>query len=218
MRAALPGSRAYLGAIISWPWLWLWAIALSSAFARGDGAWSRVNEKNGVLIEKRPVAGSPFYEHRATAHSHLAPAQIFAAITSRRLDDPHERKMVKKEIVLAETDHDRVLYQQIHTPIVSDRDCTVRMEWSADPAHNTWDMKFRVDNDAGPPLDKGFVRIPDIHGYWHLEAALDGTRVEYVIYSDPGGSVPAFLVRGPQADSTRDGVVKALAYAEAHAR
>jgi hypothetical protein len=187
------------------------------ATAGADGGWTLVNQKKAVTVEKRAVPGSPWNEYRATAHHPLPPERIFEVVRSDRRDDTRARRYVKRHEVLRENDRERLVYDQVATPVVADRDYTVRIQWSADRERRVYEVKFHVDNDAGPPPAKGFVRIPDIHGYWRIQAAPDGgSLVEYVVYSDPGGRIPAWIARGAQVDSTRDNVLDCFAYAETH--
>jgi len=56
-------------------------------------------------------------------------------------------------------------------------------------------------NERGPAPKSGYVRIPAIHAGWYVEPdGHGGTRLGYFAFSEPGGSVPAWLVRGAQAD------------------
>ena len=185
--------------------------------ARADDGWTIVNEKNGVTVEKRAVPGSAWNEYRATARHALPPERIFEAARAERRDDPRSRRYIKRYDVLRQSDQERLVYEQVAAPAISDRDYTVLIQWNADRARRVFEVKFRVANDAGPPPSKGFVRIPDIHGHWRIAAAPDGgSRVEYSVYSDPGGSIPAWIARGAQVDSTRQNLLDCLAYAEEH--
>ncbi|HEX8952443.1 MAG TPA: hypothetical protein VF945_11390, partial [Polyangia bacterium] len=59
--------------------------------------------------------------------------------------------------------------------------------------------------ELGPPPASGYVRLPLVRGSWHIEPAPDGgSNIAYRCYSEPGGAIPAFLVRGAQQDSTLD--------------
>jgi hypothetical protein len=183
--------------------------------ARADDGWRRVDEKKGITVEKRAVPGSPWNEYRASARHPLPPERIFEAARADHRDDPRSRRYVKRYQVIRETDHERLVYEQVSAPVVSDRDYTVLIQWSTDPARRIYEIRFKVANDAGPPPVKGFVRIPDIHGYWRIEAAPEGgSLIEYVVYSDPGGSIPAWIARGAQVDSTRNNVLDCFSYAE----
>jgi len=49
--------------------------------------------------------------------------------------------------------------------------------------------------EDGPPVQSGYVRVTAIHGSWTLVPTPDGgALVTYVVTSDPGGALPAWLV------------------------
>jgi ribosome-associated toxin RatA of RatAB toxin-antitoxin module len=53
--------------------------------------------------------------------------------------------------------------------------------------------------EDGPPPQDGYVRVTAIYGSWTLVPTRDGgTRVTYVVSSDPGGALPAWLVNRAQ--------------------
>jgi hypothetical protein len=54
---------------------------------------------------------------------------------------------------------------------------------------------FDLANERAPPIPDGVERMEALRGYWSLEpVAPDRTRIEYVLYTDPGGWVPSFTV------------------------
>jgi hypothetical protein len=56
------------------------------------------------------------------------------------------------------------------------------------------------------------VRLPKVTGSWRAEPdPAGGVNLTYRCYSEPGGSVPAFLVRGAQQDSLLKEFVRVLA-------
>jgi len=58
-------------------------------------------------------------------------------------------------------------------------------------------MTFEAANELAPPSPEGWVRISKLKGEWRFERGDDGrTKVTYVIFSDPAGSIPAFMVEG----------------------
>ena len=183
--------------------------------ARADGGWTRVDEDKGVLLERREVAGSSWHELRASARSPLPAAQVFAAVISNRQDDPKVKKTVKRYDVLREDASGRTVYEQVRAPLVSDRDYTVRIDWRGEGGHYL--VTFRLVNEAGPPPQPGFVRMPEVRGHWKIDAdPAGGSRVEYVVFSDPGGNIAAWIARGAQQGSTRQNVLDTLDYAAAH--
>ena len=51
------------------------------------------------------------------------------------------------------------------------------------------------------PVDPKLVRIPAIRGRWAVEPGdQGGSRLTYQSFSEPGGSIPAFMIHGAQLD------------------
>jgi hypothetical protein len=170
--------------------------------ARGEEAWRVVNERNGVTLERRAVEGSRYLEYRVHAHTTVsAPAaltRIWGGIGDER------SPTVKHRTVLHRAEDELVVYDQIHAAVVSDRDVTIRIRKSSD-GHGGFEIAFESATDMGPPPAAGYVRLPMVRGNWRIEPTADGgATIAYRCYSEPGGAIPAFLVRGAQQDSTLD--------------
>jgi hypothetical protein len=174
--------------------------------ARDDGSgWSRAAERDGIVLERHAVAGSSYFAYRARFDVALPPARAADEIW-RALRDGDMDSLKHREILRASGD-ELLIYDQIRTPVVSDRDYTIRVRRISDGS--TTQFRCESANELGPPPAKNHVRIPFIRAGW-MTAPGDGggTRVTYYAFSEPGGSVPAFLVRGAQqnrslADVTR---------------
>ncbi len=74
-------------------------------------------------------------------------------------------------------------------------------------------MKFEVANELAPPPAGGWVRLQRLRGEWRFARDGDDVTVEYVSYSEPGGTVPAFVSEGPRRRSEVDVVKRLLARA-----
>ena len=117
----------------------------------------------------------------------------------------------RKREVIRDTANERVYYDQVRTPVVSDRDYTIaiRAPSRPTPRASASQLIYETANELGPPVRPGFVRIPNIHGSWTAESdGKGGTRMTYLNFSDPGGSLPAFLAHGAQVDNVAATVVK----------
>ena len=109
------------------------------------------------------------------------------------------------------------MYQRIRAPVVSERDYTVLMHRDGDGQGGEARITFRLANEDGPPPARGVVRLSTLRGLWSVTPAADGgCDVVYSIHSEPGGNIPAFLVRGPYVDSARELVQDVLDWAESH--
>jgi len=172
--------------------------------------WEKVSDKDGVLVERRPVAGSPFAEVRATARSELPPSAIFETVWNHSEYTqfvPHLRRLD----ILSDTGDERVTYEQVSVPLVSDRDYAVRLHKRVDAAAQRYEIDFATANDLAPPSDGRHERVRSIRGSWLIEPGPGGAGsvVRYNVVSDPGGSIPAWIANRAQRDTVAE-LVRAM--------
>ena len=171
--------------------------ARADAAAANTAGWQVVTEHHGVTLYKRPVPGSSYYEYRARGHSPATAAQAVQRLWDGIAGE--HPPSIKQRTVVRKSADELIVYDQIHTPVVSDRDVTVRLRKRAEGAGFV--IVFETANDAGPPPSPDYVRLPVVRGVWRVEPdPKGGAFVSYRCYSEPGGSIPAFLVRGAQQD------------------
>ncbi|MCU1276814.1 MAG: polyketide cyclase / dehydrase family protein [bacterium] len=193
----------------------LLVVLLVAAVQFGDvdarDGWAAYGTRDGVTLERRKVDGSRYYEHRAWVDVEGVPperaaTEIWKALRGGDMDS------LKHRDILAEREDELVIYDQIRTPVVSDRDYTIVETRRRDGANGKVRFECVTANDRGPAAAKGYVRIPLIRAGWSVEAdGRGGTRLGYFAYSEVGGSVPAWMVRGAQADRSMADVVRMVA-------
>ncbi|MFT5694793.1 MAG: hypothetical protein ACI9QQ_000768 [Myxococcota bacterium] len=97
--------------------------------------------------------------------------------------------------VIRESKGGVVGYNRIASPWpVSDRD-VVLVSSREDLADGSIHIKFRNTTDDAMPPNKDSVRMRHLFGSYLLTPVEDGTQVIYTVDSDPGGSLPGWLVR-----------------------
>ena len=181
----------------------LLAILLTAGAVPSEPQWRYDGATDGMRVELRAVPGSPFDEIRVTAISSASLQALCDAIFAKGLSGKAEGRFKRRDVI-KETDTDRWTYEQISVPVVSDRDYVMHVKLEQPASSGTCRVSFQTETEASHPPVQGFVRIPSIRGSWTLVPA-DGTvRVSYEVFSDPGGGVPAFLVRGKQRDAAVD--------------
>jgi hypothetical protein len=159
-----------------------------------DPAFEKFGESDGVTIEQRPVAGSPFVELRFSMVTDKTPKSLCDAAFGDGKFDPQEPDL-KARTILSESADERVTYEEITPPVVSNRDYVVRAKRSWEGA--ACRMAFESANELGPKPKDGWVRITKLKGFWLFEPVEGGkTRLTYVVFSDPAGAIPPFLVEG----------------------
>lgn len=179
----------------------LFASVAAGATVSADDGWRVLHERNGITLERRGVEGSRYFEYRVRAHTTVAPAVAVERIWSGIGDE--RSPTVKHRTVVRRSADELVVYDQIHAAVVSDRDVTIRIRKVSDG--DAYELQFASTSELGPPPAAGYVRLPMVRGSWRIEpAAAGGSNIAYRCYSEPGGAIPAFLVRGAQQDSTLD--------------
>lgn len=192
------------------------ALVLSLALAQfqldvfeNTAAFTEMDTKDGITLSKRPIKDSPFFEYRATSVSSYSVAQLCDATFewgSHEGDSPG----ISLFKVLEDGERQRVVYNQLTKPVVARRDYSLTIvQEPLDATHCR--IRFRTTNDKAPKAPDGFVRMEKLWGEWSFVASEQGTRISYILYSDPAGSVPAFLVHGGQSSATREALTIALA-------
>jgi hypothetical protein len=169
-------------------------------FERDDASasWRAHVTRAGVTIEKRSVEGSSFLEYRSVVSLPQDPAWVAEQVW--RAFREADMEGLKKREFLRVADDELLFYDQIKTPIVSDRDYTLLVKRIFDPARRRTQVRCWTANQLGPPVAKGYVRIPIIRAGFQVEPDGSGTRLTYYAFGEPGGLVPAWLVRSAQGD------------------
>ena len=186
------------------PWPFALAILTFAGQTVADEVWHGDGLVDGVQVEHRAVAGSHFDELRLSLVTTVSVEKLCAAIYPHALSTKLERNFKKQEL-LRETATERWTYEQIAVPVLSDRDYIVHTKVDVPASTGQCEVSFAsVDDPSRPPVE-GFVRIPVIRGHWNVFPLADGkVSVQYRIFSEPGGGVPAFLSRGGQRSTAVD--------------
>ncbi|MEW6432989.1 MAG: START domain-containing protein [Myxococcota bacterium] len=168
-----------------------------------------LGQSGGLALSGRAIAGSPFSEYRVVTDTPYSVAQLCEHIYEWGTKGTNHPG-VKLHKVLTDGADRRVVYDQLEQPVVANRDYALTVVRERVP-EGECRIRFWVTNDVAPAKPDGFVRIEKLWGSWRFEP-LDGgkARLTYTLFADPGGSIPAVLVHGPQKTAARESVVAAL--------
>jgi hypothetical protein len=172
--------------------------------ADSSPAWRPDGIYDGVRVDRRDVSGSSFDELRLSIFSSSDMQRLCDAVYPPRLSTRPERHF-KKQVLLRETPTERWTYEQVSVPVFSDRDYVMHAKLEQPASSGHCSVAFQTEDDPAHPPVPGVVRIPVIRGHWDIFPVAPGKlSIQYRIFSEPGGGVPAFLARGGQRSAAID--------------
>lgn len=181
--------------------VFLWGIRIAHA-----DDWKLIDDDRGVTVEQREVPGAAYGEIRVRASSKLTPEQVFETIWKHH-EYPQFMPNLKHLKIVKEQSDVRWVYQQVSVPVVSDREYTLRVTRQLDSESHVYQAQFETDHPAGPPPNPDFTRVKLIRGSWTVEPKEGGgTDLTYRIFSDPGVSLPRFVIENAQKKATANAV------------
>lgn len=161
--------------------------------------WTPYKVQHCIAVQRRSVPGSRFFEYRAVVFAPLAPETVLEQTWRHMIEG--RPPLLKQRQVLKQDPDEIILYDQLKTPMVSDRDYTLMVRRQTDASRRRYQVAFATANELGPPLTPKHVRIPVIRGRWVVEPdEQGGSRLSYQSFVEPGGSLPSFLVHGAQLE------------------
>jgi hypothetical protein len=178
------------------------ALLASSSSSAAEGQWeeSATADIDGqrLVISSRSKPGSEVKEVRGIGVFD-APAWVVKNV----IDDVGRYKefmpYTVESVIISTNPGSVVSYQRLDTPVVDDRDYTIKIfDESREDVDGRviWKVRWTEANALGPPVKAGVARVGVNEGYWILEEKDGGARTKatYYVYTNPGGSIPTFLV------------------------
>src|SRR2546427_1635009 len=141
--------------------------------ACADEAWQRVADSDGIVIDRRAVDGTAIHEVRATAHSPLPPSAIMATLWKHE-DYVQFVPYLKRLDVLRDDGDTKLIYEQLHVPLLKDRDVTLRVTRTFSSETGGYEIASVAVADEGPPERGAHVRVRTSASRWRLAAAAGG--------------------------------------------
>lgn len=174
-----------------------WTLLAAWPGAAQSGTWEVIEERDGIVVSRRPVPDRAFPQLRAVGEVRGTPYEILAVL----LDVPaHVGWLpdcrVSKTLRQPGPWH-YVIYTRTDAPWpVSDREAVIENEVIfLDPPSK---VKVKFDAIDAPEVarGRGTVRMKSLSGFYSIEA-IDDERslVHYEIDADPAGTLPAWVIR-----------------------
>jgi hypothetical protein len=157
--------------------------------------WKEEANSPGLIIYSRTRAGSTLKEFKSVGKID-APSSVVFAVLHDVEAYPSFMPFTLECRVLKQVGDCTIAYQRLELPMVSDRDYTLRSEYSETAARDglIYHIRWEPANDLGPAEKPGVQRVKVCEGEWLIEPDGQGsTRATYLIYTDGGGVIPAFI-------------------------
>lgn len=158
--------------------------------------WSLDNNSNNIQVYTRSVPGSNIKEVKAATEINATPEKVFALLLDSDKFVEFMPYIDEARTVARESPDVWYLYQRIPPPLISERDYTLRHQKLVDTQRGHYELRWDAANDHGPTAKVGVVRVELCTGSYILDG-LDGgtrTRITYQLHTDPGGSLPKWIV------------------------
>ncbi len=177
------------------------ALTLAGA-ARADLGWDVLYEQDGVTVSEWPVRGRDLPDFRGEVELEADVFDVLAVI----IDVPAQTQWMwqcrESRVLAVESDSAKHVYQvlDLYWP-AADRDVVLRSEVQVLGSRELAVRFVSRDDPAAPPVPD-LVRMPHLAGEFLLGARdATHTSVTYTVSADPGGSLPALVVRRTVRDS-----------------
>lgn len=168
-------------------------------------SWDLAKDKNGIKVYTRKMAGNTLKDFKGKVTIKASAEKVAAVI--KDIDNYEDWMPGCSDSRILKQDGNTVyqyFVQDAPWP-VSDRDCVTKCTIT-----ESGDGSYRFDiveanSFSGAPSKGSNVRIPSINSYWKVTPNGDGSSsVEYFANSDPGGSLPDWLVNSAVVDQPFD--------------
>jgi uncharacterized protein YndB with AHSA1/START domain len=183
------------------------ATDLPQELTKSEVPWEVKAQTRGVTVHSRTREGSDVKELKTIGDIDAPPHAVYRVLTDlERYTDT--MPYTEEARVLAQEELDGKVkawhfYSVVNAPLVSRRDYTIRIADQSDWRDGTGFLKTYWNlSDRGPAPKDGVVRVKINEGAWVLEPIENGTktRATYFLMTDPGGSLPTWIVN--MANST----------------
>jgi hypothetical protein len=174
----------------SMSYIFLFVSAFSAPMANA-AAWEPEADEDGCSAEKRPVGN--LLEVRVRCQVPVLPQQL-ADILWNVQALTKVSKDIKSVEVLKTTDSEKVVYERLHAPLISDRDLVYAWQRSGEEALQVFQF-HAIPSAGGPPPNSDHVRMTDFRLSYTIEPEGRGSLMTYTTYADPAGNVPHWMAR-----------------------
>ena len=182
--------------------IWMLLCVSSLAQAAPPSGWELVGNKDGVEVARKTMEGSSLFAFRGESTQNVHISILASVLLNDAIGPEWVDLMIDSRLLHRDSDTTKVIYQSYGLPWpIQDRDYVLHQEANYDANTETFTLMFKSVDDAMMPGQECCVRAIAYRTFWRLQA-LGGnrTQVEVEVYTDPRGSLPAWLINLIQKD------------------
>ena len=181
--------------------------------AGGGPGWEAMDTREGVKVERKTMAGSPLFAFRGEGIFSAPIGQLVTVLKEPSIATEWVDLMTEHSVIRQVAEHKNLIYESYGLPWpISDRDYVMFETCGYDAENKVFTIDYESVEDAAKPPLGDHVRAVAFRTFWRLEMIDAGhTKVEVEVFTDPKGSLPAWLINLIQKDwpwKTIDGLVK----------
>ena len=170
-------------------------IALTAASASAQNDWKLSVDKEGIKVYTSIVPESKIKAVKVECDLNTTPSQLATVIMDINSATEWVYHVKSAKLIKQVSPSELYYYSEVSLPWpVANRDFVAHLTVSRDPATKV----ITIDGPAVQgyvPVKKGVVRVDNSFGRWVITpVGANLVHVQYVIHTDPGGSIPAWMV------------------------
>ncbi len=173
----------------------MWGVSTGFLANAGAEEWTLESNTNDIAVYTRPFEGSDINEFKGVATLNAGIEVLLALLQDVGAQTEWMERCLKSEIVEKINEFERIVYNVTDVPWpFSDRDVVVKQNVKVDKKGRLI-ISFSSTNSELVPVNKNRIRMKTLKGEWIFELLdRNHTKVTYSIKTNPGGSLPAFMV------------------------
>ena len=184
---------------------------LSISFAEED--WQLVSVKDGITSTRKNIVDSPLFAFRGEADVPDSLGALSAVLLKDDIGPEWVDLMNLSKSLRIEGPYSKVIHQGYDLPWpIQDRDYLMREVANYNQETKVFTLMFESIEDPILPKQSCCIRAKTYRTFWRLSVNPDNTtHVEVEVYTDPKGSLPAWLINLIQKDwpyNTISGLLK----------
>ena len=159
--------------------------------------WQLALNRDGVKVYERKIAGTSLIEVKARTTLNFAIQDLLAVILDYKRFKEWQPYLKRFERLITHSDYQFINYFEMNLPWpVNNRDLVTKTNITVDQKGKWVHIFMREVSHKSRPRRPGIVRIPLNRGKWSFKPVSGGKRVyvEFTFRTDPGGSIPHWLV------------------------